>query len=619
MELLCSICGQELDICVRWPRLIPNTGDTICQLCVQQIVDQTIEADKIIHLQNDLTQVVFPIQNQLQQIKQNQLKLDDFPLNQSLLRILQLQKSKNLRPINLESKMTNQTFEEWPSDETSIDSNFLDELATSVKKPQKLNLKRFRDQDDSFGSLNYSYNSGKLCQTHRRQLEVVCLQCQTMICTNCALFGSHKGHYIYSEEDIISLLEMKAQELTEMVERIHKESSSISRSKHEQDFQAQVSEMQRIAVDKLKKEFAELRDKIDQKEKIVSVYFFQTQLVSQIMIATSNNINKFSDWWNNTIHIEKECQSWIKLASSAFEQFTEQVKYWELLNLTDSLRANGLQLQQQEEVKKNQQQIRTKKDQLIGQEINVKFNWNALKLEDFCKITEGPELTTNNNNQSQQSPYLLSSFNMQQSIEETDLLNDVSATFANEAEPVNQIKRVYRSATPTNLMNTENCDPTLSPIESNRASICRKKSQVPMKLQLYMDELRKGKTDVAEFNNLEKDMLVVLGNEIKHWKVKSVKIMKSKLLDDQLLQLFKGMLFIDSFNLALSQNDNIQSVNLSQNSLTDKSIDTLFQLYQNGLIGIHLKNIIVSQNKINARNVKQKIADFKKLGLIITL
>lgn len=47
-----------------------------------------------------------------------------------------------------------------------------------------------------------------------------------------------------------------------------------------------------------------------------------------------------------------------------------------------------------------------------------------------------------------------------------------------------------------------------------------------------MDELRKGKTDVAEFNNLEKDMLIVLGNEIKHWKVKSVKIMKSKLLDD---------------------------------------------------------------------------------------
>ena len=50
-----------------------------------------------------------------------------------------------------------------------------------------------------------------------------------------------------------------------------------------------------------------------------------------------------------------------------------------------------------------------------------------------------------------------------------------------------------------------------------------------------MDELRKGKTEVAEFNNIEKELLVVLGNEIKYWKVKSVKIMKSKLCDDQLL------------------------------------------------------------------------------------
>lgn len=34
-----------------------------------------------------------------------------------------------------------------------------------------------------------------------------------MVCTNCALFGAHKGHYIHSEEDVISLLEMKATEL----------------------------------------------------------------------------------------------------------------------------------------------------------------------------------------------------------------------------------------------------------------------------------------------------------------------------------------------------------------------------------------------------------------------
>lgn len=47
-----------------------------------------------------------------------------------------------------------------------------------------------------------------------------------------------------------------------------------------------------------------------------------------------------------------------------------------------------------------------------------------------------------------------------------------------------------------------------------------------------MEELRKGKTEIAEFNNIEKEVLSALANEIKYWKVKSVKIMKSKLCDD---------------------------------------------------------------------------------------
>lgn len=44
-----------------------------------------------------------------------------------------------------------------------------------------------------------------------------------------------------------------------------------------------------------------------------------------------------------------------------------------------------------------------------------------------------------------------------------------------------------------------------------------------------MDELKKGKIEIAEFNSVEKEVLNALSNEIKFWKVKSIKIMKSKL------------------------------------------------------------------------------------------
>ncbi len=56
-------------------------------------------------------------------------------------------------------------------------------------------------------------DDGNLCEIHRRHLEVVCLECRCMICTNCALFGLHRGHNIYSKEDILTMLEKKGEEL----------------------------------------------------------------------------------------------------------------------------------------------------------------------------------------------------------------------------------------------------------------------------------------------------------------------------------------------------------------------------------------------------------------------
>ena len=38
----------------------------------------------------------------------------------------------------------------------------------------------------------------EICGSHKRTAEIVCLQCKEMICANCALFGSHKGHNINS-------------------------------------------------------------------------------------------------------------------------------------------------------------------------------------------------------------------------------------------------------------------------------------------------------------------------------------------------------------------------------------------------------------------------------------
>ncbi|KAM3147189.1 hypothetical protein pb186bvf_000905 [Paramecium bursaria] len=574
MDLMCSICSYDLDIQTRWPRLIPNTGDSICQQCAVQIVDHSIEQEKISHLIPDLQQVLYVVQIKLEQIKGNNLKIDDFPLNQSLVRILQKSRQEKHKD-DLD----------WTTDH----SNFLDELHTSsIKKPPN-KLKIFSpENDESFTNQ---------CPSHRRPLEVVCLQCQTMICTNCALFGNHRSHNIHSEEDVISLLEIKGQELYDMLEKIHSECTSMQKNVYEQEFGKQMLEKTNKLKEKVQIEFNELKRQIELRER---------QIIKQIDNIYEDKTQQWRLWWQGNSHKEVECQKWIQQAQSAFDNFTDSNnKYWDLLNQTELLKNKGFQIQQ--DIKRTLSQIQVQSDRLLAEDISVKFT--QIRLDEFCKLTDRMQL----------SPEQLYSFQCND-----DLLrdiNDMSATFAAHdsysSSPFSKTDNIilpksirqFRSITPKQ---NENTDPSsLSPMvkDVSRLSTARKKSNVPIKIQIQLDELKKGKLDVAEFNGIDYDKLFqLLVGEIKQWKVKTFKLLKCKISDEHLSTLFKGV----------QLNENIIILNLSQNNLTDKAIDQFHQLFTQGLAG-NLKNIIVSQNKINARNVKNKVCELKKLGITITL
>jgi len=36
----------------------------------------------------------------------------------------------------------------------------------------------------------------ELCPLHKRKIEIICIDCKERICSNCALFGTHKPHNI---------------------------------------------------------------------------------------------------------------------------------------------------------------------------------------------------------------------------------------------------------------------------------------------------------------------------------------------------------------------------------------------------------------------------------------
>ena len=58
------------------------------------------------------------------------------------------------------------------------------------------------------------------CKEHGRKLELVCLDHQCRICTNCALFGAHKSHNFRTEEDVLKEITNRAETLLNLFEEI---------------------------------------------------------------------------------------------------------------------------------------------------------------------------------------------------------------------------------------------------------------------------------------------------------------------------------------------------------------------------------------------------------------
>ena len=56
----------------------------------------------------------------------------------------------------------------------------------------------------------------EVCKTHQRPLELVCVDDKIRICSQCALFGQHKGHDVRMEEDVQKEISLKVEVIMEM-------------------------------------------------------------------------------------------------------------------------------------------------------------------------------------------------------------------------------------------------------------------------------------------------------------------------------------------------------------------------------------------------------------------
>ena len=94
-----------------------------------------------------------------------------------------------------------------------------------------------------------------LCKDHHRRLEIVCIDHRCRICTNCALFGTHKNHEIKTEEEVFREVGQRAESLIDIFSLIEMNQNKL----FDQQF-----------VDNLN---AKLKSKYDELAKIISEKF----------------------------------------------------------------------------------------------------------------------------------------------------------------------------------------------------------------------------------------------------------------------------------------------------------------------------------------------------------
>lgn len=70
-------------------------------------------------------------------------------------------------------------------------------------------------------------NDPTMCKDHKKKLEYICMEDKIKICANCALVGSHRGHDVKLQEEVLSEIAIRAECLLDMLQIIERSQSYV--------------------------------------------------------------------------------------------------------------------------------------------------------------------------------------------------------------------------------------------------------------------------------------------------------------------------------------------------------------------------------------------------------
>ncbi|KAM3135743.1 hypothetical protein pb186bvf_012140 [Paramecium bursaria] len=625
-DLYCIDCGQEFNLQDKLPYILPNCGHSVCARCMSQSKSSTqritCKEDNIeSSLQSDLIQ------------------------NKSIMTALMKRRTSG-RARTLISPESLKQFQ------VETNNEFIEEAhGLSASHSTEHLLK------------------GPICNVHQKQIELICMDDGEQICSSCGLFGAHRNHHMKPIIEWVSEMEKVFNEITTTYAEVKQQYTDSLKEQFRKEIKERLINNKQIAIQNLRAQFYELKQAINNLEQQVgkeldNIFGRKEEYALQKSVEALMGVQRFSEQWLNqacqklkefanaitnleSVHIKKDEQN-IQRVQEMVQEFESEHQQQEkdninILKLSQlqsylSICSSGrdiqkkfnsanstikdilMSLQQDVQIKlpvelfviNVRQEIMTK----LKEEEQIDFSLAGL-IEDqkllasdmliSQSIIHQTEAFEQSSLPTQPSP----SYNFQQKIENNYFQSIPSPT---QTTQLNQSVMNRQLRSKTQIQEQDDLQSTTSLASSRKKQPLKKWTKDPKmneKISNILSQIHLDSTEIIDMSlvDFSNELASLLAEYLKGKKsIKVLKLNKCKITDEQFSILFT----------CFDQN-NITTLHLQSNNLSDKTLDFLVKLYNDNKIKVNLSSLYLNCNQISMAKIKRKLDALKKFGLTIQI
>lgn len=151
-----------------------------------------------------------------------------------------------------------------------------------------------------------------LCPIHGKPLDVICVTCKERTCSNCALFGVHKGHDVRPEQEVLDQINLRTECLMEMYQMMETGFAEKPNELEVHSLSVNFKTKQEELKKQLKEKFKEMRN----------ILIVQEQTTEAILLKNLQYIDKeLKNLQQVDYRKFEEAEQWMKNAKVKLDNF----------------------------------------------------------------------------------------------------------------------------------------------------------------------------------------------------------------------------------------------------------------------------------------------------------